>query len=116
MITLDCQFTLIAKIPIAECPIAKVPIAECPIANIPIAECPIAKIPIAECLIAECPIAQLQSIRTYYNVKCQNPQVCFESHCTLKCFWSTLVEFELTGHRKILSVKLMLEMLKHYYR
>ena len=51
MIILDCQFTLIAKIPIAECPIAKVPIAECPIAEIPIAKCPIAK----------CPIAQLQS-------------------------------------------------------
>ena len=39
---LDCQFTLIAEIPIAECPIAEIPIAECPIAEIPIAECPIA--------------------------------------------------------------------------
>ena len=47
--------TLIAKIPIAKCPIAKVPIAKCPIP-----ECPIAKRPIAECLIAKCPIAQLQ--------------------------------------------------------
>ena len=61
MIVLDCRFTLIAEIPIAECPIAKVPIAECPIAKIPIAKCPIAQIPIAECPIAECPIAQLQS-------------------------------------------------------
>ena len=71
MIILDCQFILIAEIPIAECPIAKIPIADCPIAEIPIAECliaeipiaecPIAEIPIAECPIAECPIAQLQS-------------------------------------------------------
>ena len=37
MIILDCQFTFIAEIPIAECPIAKIPIAECPIAKIPIA-------------------------------------------------------------------------------
>ena len=51
MIILDCRITLIAEIPIAECPIAKIPIAECPIAEIPIAKCP----------IAECPIAQLQS-------------------------------------------------------
>ena len=58
MIILDCQFILIAEIPIAKCPIAKVPIAECPIAEIPIAECPIAKIPIAECPIAEIPIAE----------------------------------------------------------
>ena len=75
MIILDCRFTLIAKIPIAECPIAEIPIAECPIAEIPIAECPIAKIPIAECpiakipiaecLIAECPIAQLQSTQIF---------------------------------------------------
>ena len=43
MIIFDCQFTLIAKIPIAECPIAACPIAECP--------------------IAKCLIAQLQSTR-----------------------------------------------------
>ena len=48
MIILDCQFTLIAEIPIAECPIAKVPIAECSIAK-----CPIAERPIAKCLIAQ---------------------------------------------------------------
>ena len=43
MIILDCQFTLIAEIPIAECPIAEIPIAKSPIAKILIAECPIAK-------------------------------------------------------------------------
>ena len=51
---------MIAKIPIAECPIAKVPIAKCPIAVIPIAASPIAKCPIAERPIAECLIAQVQ--------------------------------------------------------
>ena len=60
MIVLVCRFTLIAKIPIAECPIAKVPIAKCPIAKVPIAECPIAKCPIADGPIAKCLIAQLQ--------------------------------------------------------
>ena len=53
-----CQFTLIAKIPIAKCPIAKIPIAKCPIDKIPIAKCPIDKIPIAKCPIAKCPIAK----------------------------------------------------------
>ena len=48
-----CQFTLIAKIPIAKCPIAKIPIAKCPIDKIPIAECQIAKCPIAKCPIAK---------------------------------------------------------------
>ena len=56
-----CQFTLIAKIPIAKCPIAKIPIAKCPIDKIPIAKCPIAKIPIAKCPIAKCPIAKKHS-------------------------------------------------------
>ena len=70
MIILDCQFTLIAKIPIAECPIAKVPIAKCPIAVIPIAACPIAKCPIAERPIAKCLIAQVQGSRF---AVCQSP-------------------------------------------
>ena len=71
MIVLDCRFTLIAEIPIAECPIAKVPIAECPIAEIPIAECPIAECPIAERPIAECLIAQVQGSLEKHGKKYQ---------------------------------------------
>ena len=99
MIVLDCPITLIAKIPIAECPIAKVPIAKCPIAVIPIAACPIAKCPIAKRPIAECLIAQVQgSQKTYFfkaNLKlfvCRTIKESNGAKLKMESIWTATIE------------------------
>ena len=57
LVCIHCQFTLIAKILIANCPIARILIAKSTIAQILIAKSNIAQLLIAETLIAKIQIA-----------------------------------------------------------